>query len=299
MILFGLPRMTGLAAALAPLAELRRGRAVIGRFPNGELHATVETPVAGQECLLLGSVAPPDEDLLATLLLAHTLVKEGAGTLTVLLPYLGYSRHDRAQPGKSLGTAWLGALLQASGAQEVITVDVHSAQAARLFPILLHSLSPAALFAVEVGRGGVDDVSVVAPDEGAIARGEAVRAAAGVPRPLAHFTKTRTEHGVAHTALHGPVAPRVVLVDDILDTGGTLVSACERLVDLGVHDIRVMVTHGLFTGTGWQRLRALRVSAIYCTDTVAPPPGAEPVTVLSVAPLMAAHLRSRVGVAAV
>jgi len=297
MILFTLPRTARLAAALAPLADLREGHAVIGRFSNGELHATVETPVAGQDCVLLGSVAPPDEDLLATLLLAHTLVKEGARTLTALLPYLGYARHDKREPGKSLGTAWLGRLLHASGILEVVTVDVHSMHVHRLFPIKVRSLSPADLFAAEAARDGVDDLSVVAPDEGAIERGEAVRVAAGVRRPLAYFSKTRADRGIVHTALHGAVAPRVVLVDDILDTGGTLVSACERLVDAGVRDIRVMVTHGLFTGTGWQRLRTLRVSAIYCTDTTTPPPAAEPVTILSVVPVLTAHLRSRAVVA--
>ncbi len=298
MILFTLPRTARLAAALAPLADLHEGHAVVDRFSNGELHATVDTQVAGQDCVLLGSVAPPDEDLLATLLLAHTLVKEGAGTVMALLPYLGYSRHDKREPGKSLGTAWLGGLLHASGVQEVLTVDVHSAHARRLFPIAVRSLSPAEVFAAEVARDGVEDVSVVAPDEGAIERCEAVRVAAGVQRPLAYFSKTRTPGGVVHAALHGEVAARVVLVDDILDTGGTLVSACERLVAAGVRDIRVMVTHGLFTGTGWQRLRALGVSTIYCTDTTPPPPAAGPVIVLSVAPLLAAHLRGRVAAVA-
>lgn len=296
MILFSLPRTASLAAALAPLADVCVGRAVVGRFSNGELHATVETPVAGQACALLGAVAPPDEDLLSTLLLAHTLVKEGAATLTAVLPYLGYARHDKREPRKSLGTAWLGRLLHASGVQEVVTVDVHSAHVHRLFPIAVRSLSPAELFAAEVARDGVEDVSVVAPDEGAIERCEAVRVAAGVRRPLAYFSKTRTERGVVHTALHGAVAPRVILVDDILDTGGTLVSACERLAEADVRDVRVMVTHGLFTGACWQRLRALSVSTIYCTDTTTPPPAAEPVTVLPVAPLLAAHLRSRAAV---
>jgi ribose-phosphate pyrophosphokinase len=81
-----------------------------------------------------------------------------------------------------------------------------------------------------------------------------------------------------------------VLVDDILDTGGTLVSACEELLRAGVREIHVMVTHGLFTGSGWHRLRSLGVTRICCTDTTPPPLAAGPVTVLSVAPLLAAHL---------
>jgi len=292
VILLSLPRTAALAAALAPRAGLREGEAVVGRFPNGELHARIQTPVAGEECVLLGAVAPPDENLLATLLVAHTLLTEGARRVTALLPYLGYARHDKREPGKSLGTAWLGRLLHASGAEEVVTVDVHSRRVHDLFPLPVESLSPAAVFAAEIERDGLTDISVVAPDEGAVERCEAVRTAAGIPRPLARLRKTRTERGVVHTALHGAVGPRAVIVDDILDTGGTLVSACEALGRAGVRDIRIMVTHGLFTGAAWQRLWSLGVSRIYCTDTTPPPPAGDAISVLSVAPLLAAHLKA-------
>lgn len=289
-MLFTLPRVTLLGAALASQAHLREGRASLGRFSNGELYATLETPVANQPCVLLGAVAPPDEDLLGTLLLTHTLVENGAAHVTAVLPYLGYARHDRREPGKSLGTAWLGRLLQASGVQEVVTVDAHSRALHDLFPVPVLSLSPAELFAAEIQREGGDDLVVVAPDEGAVERCEAVRATGRISRPLAYLTKRRSERGVTHLALHGAVGLRAVVVDDILDTGGTLVSACEELVRAGVREIRVMVTHGLFTGSGWQRLRSLGVTRICCTDTAPPPPTAGPVTVLSVAPLLAAHL---------
>jgi ribose-phosphate pyrophosphokinase len=292
VILLSLPPTATLAAALLPRAGLRQGEAVVGRFSNGELHARIETPVAGEECVLLGAVAPPDEDLLATLLVAHTLLTEGARRITALLPYLGYARHDKREPGKSLGTAWLGRLLQASGVQEVVTVDVHSRRVHDLFPLPVRSLSPAAVFAAEIERGGLEDVSVVAPDEGAVERCEAVRAAAGIPRPPAWLGKTRTERGVIHSALHGTVGPRAVIVDDILDTGGTLVSACEALARAGVRDIRIMVTHGLFTGATWQRLWSLGVSRIYCTDTTPPPPAGDAIAVLSIAPLLAADLKT-------
>jgi ribose-phosphate pyrophosphokinase len=293
VILFSLPRHGTLAAGVAPLAGVPEGRAALARFANGELHARLHTPVRGHDVVLLGSVAPPDEDLLGTSLLAHTLVKEGARSLTALLPYLGYARQDTHEPGRSLGAEWLGRLLRGAGVQEVVTVDVHSPHIHDLFPMPVRSLSPAAVLAPEIRRRGAEDLCVVAPDEGAIERCEAVRMAAGVARPVAYFSKTRTEGGIVHRALHGTVAPRAVLVDDILDTGGTLVSACERLVAAGVRDIEIMVTHGLFTGDGWRRLHSLGVSRICCTDTTPPPAGAGPVTVLSVARLLATHLRER------
>jgi ribose-phosphate pyrophosphokinase len=292
-MLFALPRWDALADAIARGADLPRGRLGLGRFANGELHATIETAVPASESWLLGSVAPPDEDLLATLLLSHTLRKEGARTVTALLPYLGYARQDHVEPRRSLAAAWVGALLGAAGVHEVVTVDVHSRHVHDLFPIPVRSLSPAAVFARWIADDG--DLTVVAPDEGAIARAEAVRRAAGLLRPGAHFVKQRTPAGVVHSALHGEVGSRVVIVDDILDTGGTLVSACEALRHQRVETIIVMVTHGLFTGTAWERLWRLGVGRIYCTDSVplAPALGGLPITVLSLAPLLGAHLAAR------
>ncbi|HSF04993.1 MAG TPA: ribose-phosphate diphosphokinase [Methylomirabilota bacterium] len=294
MILFSLPLHERLGAALASLADLTSGRASIDRFQNLELHATVDAAVRGQRCLLLGAIAPPDQHLLGTLLLAHTLAREGAQAVTALLPYLGYARQDREEPGKSLAAAWIGTLLRASGVDRVITVDVHSASIHRLFPIPVCSLSPAPVFAAELARLAFRDATIVAPDEGALERAEAVRRAAGIERPLAHFVKRRTGAGIVHSMQYGEVGRQAVLVDDILDTGGTLLSACQALREAGAEQIVIMATHGLFTGTRWQSLPSLGVTHICCTDTVPLPERASAagVVVLPVAELIAAHVRA-------
>ncbi len=294
MVLFTFTAYEPLALGLGS-PGLEPGSFSIRRFPNQELCIELETPPAGRICIILGSVAPPDEWLLSTLLLSHTLKKEGARRVTALLPYLGYSRQDKEEPGKSLGTAWVGELLNTSGVDDVVTVDVHSASVHKLFPIPADSLSPARIFADEIVRLSLTTATLVAPDEGALDRCEAVRQAAGMERPLAYFKKTRTAGGVQHSVLHGEVGANVIIVDDILDTGGTLVSACEGLRRAGVVEVVVMVTHGLFTGNLWERLWSLGVSQIYCTDTVPLPPGlaSTRIVVLSVAPLLRKYLAPR------
>jgi ribose-phosphate pyrophosphokinase len=257
-----LPReLTGRSAATLGSCEF-------ARFPNGELYVRIGGPVAARVCVVLGSLAPPDEQMVSVLLLAHTLKRQGAQRVVALLPYLGYTRQDRADPGQSLGAAWAGDLLQAAGVDQVLTIDVHSGQAAACFPMPVDSLSPAALFADVLVRRGLTDVSVVAPDEGALERSDAVIRAAGIRSRLARLRKQRDADGVTRSSLLGTVTSRDVIVDDILDTGGTLVSACAALRRAGAQEIFVFVTHGLFTGQRWRELPALGVQRIYTTDSI-------------------------------
>jgi ribose-phosphate pyrophosphokinase len=238
---------------------------------------------------MLGSIAPPDNQLLSFALLGHTLKKEGAATLTAILPYLAYTRQDKDKSGESLGTAWIGSLLKSAGFDEVVTVDLHSERDKELFPIPILSLSSADMFAAAIKNSGLTDATIVAPDDGAIGRCEAVKSAAGMrSRETVFFEKRRTDQGVIHRGPIGHVNRRVLIIDDMLDTGGTLVSACAKLVEAKVEEIYILVTHGLFTGTSWTRLWSLRVKRIFCTDTVPLPAGIETerITVLPMAPLL-------------
>lgn len=293
MLLFSFEAYRPMAEALLRSTGLMMGRFQVARFENGELHLEVQTPVAREDCLILGSIAPPDEQLLCALLLAHTIKKEGARRVAAVFPYLAYARHDKDKPGESLATAWTGALARASGLDHVITIDVHSEGARRLFPISVVSLSPAEVFAEALKRTGLGAATIVSPDEGAIGRCEAVRAAAGMaPGKIPYFEKHRTPAGIAHSGPIGEVGRQAVIIDDILDTGGTLISACEKLSDSGVADISVMVTHGLFTGDRWGKLWQLGVRRIFCTDSVplAATVNDERIVRLSVGPLLEKEL---------
>ena len=293
MTLFAFKAYEAMAAALEKAAGLTSAPVRVARFENDELHLDIPTQVRGEDCFILGSVAPPDEQMLSVLLLAHTLKKEGARGVTAIVPYLAYARHDKDKPGESLATAWLGAVAGASGIDRLITVDVHSERGKKLFPIPVISFSPAEVFAEALNRFGLMQATIVAPDEGAIGRCEAVKKAAGmVPGQIPYFEKRRTATGITHAGPVGNVAHQVVIVDDILDTGGTLVSGCEKLRETGVEEINIMVTHGLFTGDRWKQLWRLGVNRIFCTDSVpiARGVGGGKVELLSVVPLLGREL---------
>jgi ribose-phosphate pyrophosphokinase len=289
MILFSFSAYSHLARELCAGWGIREGRFAVNRYPNQELEIALDTDVTNTDCLVLGSVAPPDEQLLSVLLLSHTIKRHRSKELTLLLPYLAYTRQDKIKPKKSLATGWMGELFRTSGVDRVITVDIHSHRAEGLFPIPVVSISPAPLFARIITEHAFPDATLVAPDEGAVHRCEALRNDLGLRMPLAYFTKTRTPEGVV-SELQGSVGEQAVVVDDILDTGETLVACCKTLQDAGTKEIFALVSHGLFTGNQWQRLWGLGIKRIYITDTIPQIPPDRRIKKVSVAPLIRNHL---------
>lgn len=295
MILFSFSACGEIARQLQTTPFLHPGEFTIARFENQELHASVRGPISGENCLILGSIAPPDDQLLSLMLLAHTLKKGGADKITAILPYLAYSRQDKDKPGESLAIGWIGLLFKSSGIDQVLTVDVHSERDKQLFPLPLLSLSTSDIFAEAVKKHRLTDATIVAPDNGAISRCEAVKRAAGMPiGNTPYFEKKRTEKGIIHYGPIGNVGTRAVIIDDMLDTGGTLISACEKLREAMVEEITILVTHGLFTGSNWTKLWSLGVRRIFCTDTVPLRANIEAanIVVLSVVPMLREKLSS-------
>lgn len=258
--------------------------AVVGRFPNGELHVDVPARVDGRRCVVVGSISPPPGNLERVTLLAHALRRAGASRITALLPYLAYTRQDRARPTESLGLAWVGGLLRASGVDEVVGVDVHSEAAGEVLGLPLTSLSSASLLATALPQTWREGVTFVAPDEGAIGRCAAIAEAAGARGPIVHVRKRRTPAGLEHLGIVGKPGRRALVADDILDTGDTLVSCVRHLRGAGVEEIAIVATHGLFTGERWHALLREGVERLWITDTVLSrrrPPEAEVVPVAS------------------
>ena len=272
-------------------------RPSIAHFENGEMEVRLPAAVASRECVLLGTAAPPADRFVELLLAADTLRRHGARSVSGMLPYMAYARQDRLEPGHSLAAGWLGRLLVAAGVSDVTTVDLHSRRALELMAMPVTSLSPAPLFAAVLGGAVTEDTVAVAPDRGALSRTHALVSALGVERPVAWMDKERSPGGVTHKRVVGELARHALIVDDILDTGGTLCSCCRELRARGVEDLTVAVTHGLFTGGGWRELADLGVSAIHTTDSV---PGARPrqsdlVRVHSIAPLLTETLERVAG----
>ena len=259
----------------------------VEHFPDRELHVEVPPEAGGRSCVIVGSVSPPAGNVERLTLVAHALHRAGAARITALLPYLAYARQDRADATQSLGLAWVGGLLRASGVDEVVCVDVHSEAAGEVLGLPVTSLSPATLLADALPPPWREDVTFVAPDEGAIGRCAAIAQAAGGRGPVVWVRKRRTRAGVEHLGIVGTSGARALVVDDILATGGTLVSCCRHLREEGVAQIGVVVTHGLFAGERWRVLPDEGMERIWVTDTVPARSRPADVEVVPVAPLLA------------
>ena len=287
--------LSGQSRFVARTGGVELERIEVRRFRDGELHVEVPARAAGRRCAVVGSIAPPPGNLERVTLVAHALRRAGASRVTALLPYLAYARQDHAAPSQSLGLAWVGGLLRASGVDEVACVDVHSDAAAGVLGLPLISLSPAAILAAALPPAWREDVAFVAPDEGAIHRCTAVARAAGSPGPVAWLRKRRTATAVEHTGIIGAPGQRVIVVDDILDTGGTVVSCCRELRRTGVEQIGVVATHALFTGQDWHAMFDEGVQALWITDTILSPRRPRESHIVPVAPLLMPALASLAG----
>lgn len=263
MIIYSLPELKYLAKNL----DWQQGKCKFDRFPNGEWYACIEEKVSGKKCAILGAFTPPDENLLKSLVLAHTLKKEGAKKVLMILPYFAYARHDKNKQYESFITDLVGKISAVSGFDKIITIDIHSKKAEALMKVTVLNISPVDLFLSQLNKSDLAKVTIIAPDEGALDRAEKFREAAGVSLPVTYFKKTRVKGKIVHSEIVGELSANVIIVDDILDTGGTLLSCAKELKRKGVKKITVVVTHGLFSGKKWQKLFELNVKKIITTDS--------------------------------
>jgi ribose-phosphate pyrophosphokinase len=168
-----------------------------------------------------------------------------------------------------LGLAWVGRLLTASGADKIITIDLHNTKSAPLLKLPIISLKSNELFASTLNEDKIKFDSILAPDEGARERCEELSQALNFSKPIAYCKKTRGIKGVLTSGITGKLGgPRVLIHDDILDTGETLIAACQAARLIGTKEITIAVTHGLFTGAKWRQLWRLGVKKIYTTNSL-------------------------------
>ena len=242
----------------------------VGEYESGmhsayEMYITLHHEVAGKSCQVVGSLASAPHKMLELLLLCHTLKKEGALRVSLISPYFGYSRQDHNENLKSFGLQWAFDSLIACKIDEIISLDFHNNHffGTQSLPCNFVSISPEVLWRNYFYQHAQQGYSFVFPDLGAYNRYKFLHV-----YPWAYFEKKRILDDVAIIGMLGKVQKKVVIVDDILDTGSTLLQTCIALQNMGVEEIVVFITHGIFSKHSWNDLFALGVKFIYCTNSL-------------------------------
>lgn len=284
MFIFATSACQNFAKKIVKVTKLRPGRLEIKRFSDGEVYVRVAEDIKKQKVFIMGSNLPPAENLVELLFLINACKESGASFITVLMPYFGYGRADHwVKPGEALSAKVMADLIKAAGANKLITVDLHSPQAKGFIKTPIIHLRAQELLAKAIkiiirGRTSIRkevrprEVVIVAPDHGAILLAKGF---AKVLRcQIAWMEKIRPRPNVAYAgALHGDVKDKTaVLVDDMIDTAGTIVEAVRRLKEAGAKKIIVAATHPILSGPAVERLKKAPISDIFVTDTIPLPP---------------------------
>ncbi|CAL9293921.1 MULTISPECIES: ribose-phosphate diphosphokinase [Streptomyces] len=263
-------------------------------FANGEIYVRYQESARGADCFLIQShTAPINKWIMEQLIMIDALKRASAASITVIIPSYGYARQDKKHKGREPISARLVAdLLKTAGADRILTVDLHTDQIQGFFDGPVDHLTALPVLADYVGaKVDRSKLTVVSPDAGRVRVAD--RWCDRLDAPLAIVHKRRDKDVANQVTVHevvGEVEGRVcVLVDDMIDTGGTICAAAEALFAHGAEDVIVTATHGILSGPAADRLKNSKVSEFVLTNTL-PTPGElelDKITVLSIAPTIA------------
>ena len=270
-----------LAKAIARRMSMHRGTAVglvdarVERFNDQEVFVEVYENVRGEDMYILQPTSNPSNDnLMELLIMADALRRSSAARITAVIPYFGYARQDRRTKARTPISAKLVAnMMVTSGIERVLTMDLHAAQIQGFFDIPVDNLYASPIFALDIMhqfKGKLDEVMVISPDVGGVARAREL--AKRINAPLAIVDKRREKPGeIAEMTVIGNVEGKTcIIVDDIVDTAGTLCKAAEVLVENGAKEVHSYISHGVLSGPAVERIQKSVMKSLVITDSIEP-----------------------------
>jgi ribose-phosphate pyrophosphokinase len=282
-----------LAEEIASHLGVELGGANLREFANGEIHCRYEDSLRGSDVFIVQTHAGPVNDsIVEQLIMIDAAKRASAKRITAVCPYYGYSRQDRKATGREPITAKLVAdMLQVAGADRVVSVDLHSGQIQGFFDVPFDHLTATPVLVEELQRLGTRDLVVVAPDAGRVRVAERFSQHLGADLAFVHKRRPRgTANQVEALDVVGEVEDRhCVLIDDMIDTAGTICAAAELLAERGASHISAMATHGVLSDPALQRLEKSPIERVVVTNTLPVPEDRriDKMQVLSVARLIA------------
>jgi len=295
MLLFSTNTNPELARRLTSLAHLKLGRLEIKNFSDGELYVRPIDKISGQTVWVLGSTMPPADNLLKLLILINALKTAGAKKINLIIPYFGYARQDYIdRPGAPLTVKLMADIICAAGPDKIFVLNIHDARDLKYFKKPVVHLSTFSLFVGYFKKLKLKDLLIFSPDPGGLDRARSFADLYGhknLSGPVGYCKKYRPKPNVAIVSLSKGTDVKnknIILIDDMIDTAGTLVGAANALHRAGAKNIYACAAHGILSGPAIARLKNAPLKEILITDTHPLPPKKKikKIKIISAAPIL-------------
>ncbi|RLD14057.1 ribose-phosphate diphosphokinase [candidate division KSB1 bacterium] len=279
-----------LARKIAACLKRPLGNVITKNFSDGEIWVKYEENIRGTDVFIIQSTNAPAENLMEFLIMLDAARRASAKRITAVIPYFGYARQDRKdQPRVAITAKMVANLIVKAGADRVLTLDLHAPQIQGFFDKPLDHLYGAAVFIENIAKMNLKDLVVVSPDIGGVHLARAY--ASRLKTKLAVLNKKRVEHNACIvTEFIGDVENKnVLVVDDLIDTAGTLINGVQLLKERGAKDIYVACTHAVLSSNAVERIENSEITKVFLTDSIYVPPEkrTQKIKVLSVSSLLA------------
>lgn len=277
-----------LARAIAKEYGTTLGNITIKEFSDGEQYVKFEQSIRGEDIFLIQPTPPPGDNIIELLLMLDAAKRASVKRVTAVIPYFGYARQDRKdQPRVSIGSKLMANLLVEAGADRVLTMDLHAAQIQGFFDIPLDHLYASRVFIDHFEKNPIENLVVVAPDVGSLKMARSYSKKLGAT--LAFIDKRRPKPNESEIMnIIGEVEGKnVLIVDDLIDTAGTLTNAAAAMKERGALNISAICSHPILSGPAFQRIDDSPINELLVTDTIPLRQLSDKIKVLSVANIFA------------
>lgn len=277
-----------LAEKIADRYGIELGKSIVTNFSDGELQTSYEENIRGRDVFIIQSTFPPGDNLLELLMMIDAARRASARQIIAVIPYFGYARQDRKdKPRVSIASKLIANLLTTAGVDRVITMDLHADQIQGFFDVPVDNLYASNIFMDHIRKLNLPNLIMASPDTGGTRRAASYAKALNTGFVICY--KQRAQPNVIEQMeLIGDVQGKdVILLDDIIDTAGTITKAANLIISRGAGTVRVYCTHPIFSGGAYERLNKSKITEIVVTDTVPLKQTLEKIKVLSTAELLA------------
>ncbi|WP_088340302.1 ribose-phosphate pyrophosphokinase [Robiginitalea sediminis] len=264
------------------------GKVIFSRYSDGEFQPSFEESIRGARIFIIGSTHPGPENLMEMLLMLDAAKRASARHITAVMPYFGWARQDRKdKPRVPIAAKLVAKMLETAGATRIITMDLHADQIQGFFEKPVDHLFASTLFLPHLKKMKLENLTIASPDMGGSKRAYAYSKALGSDVVICYKQRAKA-NVIEHMELIGEVEDRnVVLVDDMVDTAGTLTKAADLMMERGARSVRAITTHGLLSGSAFDRIEKSRLEELIITDSIPVRQQSDKVHVLSCADLFA------------